>query len=64
MRVGLWSGDNLDVDDAQLMKQLMQMNLLSHTGQDEMISQDSFSYGDTTISSLDTHLVHNSIQNG
>jgi len=35
-------------------------------GQDEMTSKDcpwdSFSYRDTTISSLDTHLVHNPIQ--
>jgi len=42
------------------------MKLLFHTGQVEMTSKDcpwdSFSYRDTTISSLDIHLVHNPIQ--
>jgi hypothetical protein len=41
MSVGLWSGENLDVDHAQLTKKLIQMKLLSHMGQDEMIPQDS-----------------------
>jgi len=66
MRVGSWSGDYVDVDHAQLTKQIMYMKLLFHIGQDEMISADcpwdSFSYGDTTISSLDIQLVHNPIQ--